>query len=197
MDQASSWRQSHLSYRQISSMLTKDLSVCSFFDFGSPIASSSPYTVSTFINKYAVTNNSVHHEKVLYSAWLWMTSGLFQSASTGLTSLSCIGIQPRAFPTVLFCTWLSLKSYSKLLVNLMQSKYAVLIHYLTEALLHSFTQLHIIAATTLFHMHTSLLDACCDINVSSHVILCTKCIFSPIAHLGHDFQAVIQPYVPF
>ena len=120
-----------------------------------------------------------------------MTSGLFQSASTGLTSLSCIGIQPRAFPTVL------LKSYSKLLVNLMQSKYAVLIHYLTEALLHSFTQLHIIAATTLFHMRTSLLDACCDINVSSHVILCTKCIFSPIAHLGHDFQAVIQPYVPF
>ena len=103
-----------------------------------------------------------------------MTSGLFQSASTGLTSLSCIGIQPRAFPTVLFCTWLSLKSYSKLLVNLMQSKYAVLIHYLTEALLHSFTQLHIIAATTLFHMRTSLLDACC--------ILCTMLYFAPNAY---------------
>ena len=197
MDQASSWRHSHLSYHHISSTLTKDLSVCTFTDFGWPIASSSPYTVSAFINKYGMMNNSVHHEKVLQSAWLWMTSGLFRSASSSLTSLTCIVIQSRAFPTVLFCTWLSLKSYSKLLVNLMQSKYAVLIHYLTEALLHSFTQLHIIAATTLFHMRTSLLDACCDINVSSHVILCTKCIFSPIAHLGHDFQAVIQPYVPF
>ena len=126
-----------------------------------------------------------------------MTSGLFRSASSSLTSLTCIVIQPRAFPTVLFCTWLSLKSYSKLLVNLMQSKYAVLIHYLTEALLHSLIQLHIIPATTLFLMCTSLLDACCYINVSSHVIICTKCIFFPVARLGYDFQAVIQPYAPF
>ena len=127
-----------------------------------------------------------------------MTSCLFRSAGCDLASLTCISIWSRAFPTVVSCTdgLISLKPSSKLVINLMLSKYAVLI-YLTEALLHSLIHLHIVTAATWFLMRTSLLDACRYINVSSHVILYTKCIFFLVAHLGHDFYAVIQSNAPF